>query len=97
MQLPRTAVVVGGNRTPFRASIDGGNGEKISDSVTSGPVSMVPDTPGGAVLIDGRSGPQEGVARLTLDGAASVRACLEPARDGDEVRTQEGTGRADLA
>lgn len=34
---------------------------------------------------------------VTVDGVASVRACIEPARDGDDVRTQEGSGRADLA
>ena len=34
---------------------------------------------------------------VTINGRASVRACLAPARPGDVVRTQEGAGRDDLA
>ncbi|MEU9889797.1 (2Fe-2S)-binding protein [Sphaerisporangium sp. NPDC051011] len=30
---------------------------------------------------------------VTVDGQPSLRACLTPARPGDDVRTQEGTGR----
>jgi len=33
---------------------------------------------------------------VTLNGRASIRACLVPARPGDDVRTQIGTGRDDL-
>lgn len=34
---------------------------------------------------------------VTADGRPGVRACLEPARDGMQVSTQEGTGREHLA
>lgn len=34
---------------------------------------------------------------VTVNGERSVRACLAPARPGDEVRSQEGAGRDDLA
>ncbi|MFE9741377.1 (2Fe-2S)-binding protein [Streptomyces sp. NPDC006477] len=34
---------------------------------------------------------------LTVNGRPNQRACLTPARPGDTVTTQEGTGRADLA
>lgn len=33
---------------------------------------------------------------VEVDGQTSVRACLTPATEGMRVRTQEGTGRADL-
>lgn len=33
---------------------------------------------------------------VTVNGAPSVRACLVPARPGDDVRSQEGAGRAEL-
>ncbi|MFG2297698.1 (2Fe-2S)-binding protein [Streptomyces sp. NPDC048603] len=33
----------------------------------------------------------------TVNGRPNQRACLVPARPGDTVTTQEGTGRADLA
>jgi predicted molibdopterin-dependent oxidoreductase YjgC len=33
---------------------------------------------------------------VTVNGRPSLRACLLPARPGDEVRTQEGAGRDDL-
>ncbi|GGZ60669.1 (2Fe-2S)-binding protein [Streptomyces subrutilus] len=34
---------------------------------------------------------------VTVNGHPNQRACLVPARPGDAVTTQEGTGRADLA
>ncbi|WP_078628350.1 (2Fe-2S)-binding protein [Streptomyces sp. NRRL F-2664] len=34
---------------------------------------------------------------VTVNGLPNQRACLVPARPGDAVTTQEGTGRADLA
>jgi predicted molibdopterin-dependent oxidoreductase YjgC len=34
---------------------------------------------------------------VTVNGVASVRACLDLARAGDVVSTQEGSGRGDLA
>ncbi|MFD3543698.1 (2Fe-2S)-binding protein [Streptomyces sp. NPDC058662] len=34
---------------------------------------------------------------VTVNGTPNQRACLVPARPGDTVTTQEGTGRADLA
>lgn len=34
---------------------------------------------------------------LTVDGVADQRACLVEARDGMDVRTQQGVGRAGLA
>ncbi|MEU7064371.1 (2Fe-2S)-binding protein [Streptomyces sp. NPDC051578] len=34
---------------------------------------------------------------VTVNGRPNQRACLVPARPGDTVTTQEGTGRADLA
>ncbi|WP_412076414.1 (2Fe-2S)-binding protein [Streptomyces xanthophaeus] len=34
---------------------------------------------------------------VTVNGSPNQRACLVPARPGDTVTTQEGTGRADLA
>ncbi len=34
---------------------------------------------------------------VTVNGRPGQRACLVPARPGDTVTTQEGTGRADLA
>ncbi|MET3982611.1 (2Fe-2S)-binding protein [Streptomyces sp. PvR034] len=34
---------------------------------------------------------------VTVNGHPNQRACLVPARPGDTVTTQEGTGRADLA
>ncbi|WP_411107064.1 (2Fe-2S)-binding protein [Streptomyces sp. cmx-4-9] len=34
---------------------------------------------------------------VTVNGVPNQRACLVPARPGDAVTTQEGTGRADLA
>lgn len=34
---------------------------------------------------------------VTADGRADERACVLPAADGLDVRTQEGSGRADLA
>ncbi|WP_330261577.1 (2Fe-2S)-binding protein [Streptomyces sp. NBC_00539] len=34
---------------------------------------------------------------VTVNGRPNQRACLVPARAGDTVTTQEGTGRADLA
>ncbi|MFD9570296.1 (2Fe-2S)-binding protein [Streptomyces sp. NPDC059982] len=34
---------------------------------------------------------------VTVNGRANQRACLVPARPGDAVTTQEGTGHADLA
>lgn len=34
---------------------------------------------------------------VVVNGVASVRACLDLARVGDVVSTQEGTGRGDLA
>ncbi|MFD0265922.1 (2Fe-2S)-binding protein [Streptomyces sp. NPDC127106] len=34
---------------------------------------------------------------VTVNGRPNQRACLVPARPGDVVTTQEGTGRADLA
>ena len=34
---------------------------------------------------------------VTVDGRADERACVVPARDGLQVTTQEGAGRADLA
>lgn len=34
---------------------------------------------------------------VTVNGRPNQRACLVPARPGDAVTTQEGTGRADLA
>ncbi|MEV7443560.1 (2Fe-2S)-binding protein [Streptomyces sp. NPDC091204] len=33
---------------------------------------------------------------VTVNGRPNQRACLVPARPGDTVTTQEGTGRADL-
>ncbi|MEW2586885.1 (2Fe-2S)-binding protein [Streptomyces virginiae] len=33
---------------------------------------------------------------VTVNGLPNQRACLVPARPGDAVTTQEGTGRADL-
>lgn len=33
---------------------------------------------------------------VTVNGVVSVRACLDPARPGDVVTSQEGAGRADL-
>ncbi len=33
---------------------------------------------------------------VVVNDVASVRACLDPARPGDRVVTQEGSGRADL-
>ncbi|MER5311805.1 (2Fe-2S)-binding protein [Streptomyces sp. NPDC002773] len=33
---------------------------------------------------------------ITVNGRPNQRACLTPARPGDTVTTQEGTGRADL-
>ena len=33
----------------------------------------------------------------TVNGQPNQRACLVPARPGDEITTQEGHGRADLA
>ena len=33
---------------------------------------------------------------VVVNGVASVRACLDPARPGDRVETQEGSGRGDL-
>ncbi|MCX4696398.1 (2Fe-2S)-binding protein [Streptomyces sp. NBC_01408] len=33
---------------------------------------------------------------VTVNGTPNQRACLVPARPGDTVTTQEGTGRADL-
>lgn len=32
---------------------------------------------------------------VTVNGRPSVRACLAPARDGDDVRSQVGTGHGD--
>ncbi|MGP3689031.1 (2Fe-2S)-binding protein [Streptomyces sp. IBSNAI002] len=34
---------------------------------------------------------------VTVNGRPNQRACLVPAREGDTVTTQEGTGHADLA
>lgn len=34
---------------------------------------------------------------VTVNGRPNQRACLVPARPGDAVTTQEGTGHADLA
>ncbi|MEU9299694.1 (2Fe-2S)-binding protein [Streptomyces sp. NPDC048269] len=34
---------------------------------------------------------------VTVNGRPNQRACLVPAREGDVVTTQEGTGRAELA
>ncbi|MDX6764987.1 MULTISPECIES: (2Fe-2S)-binding protein [Streptomyces] len=34
---------------------------------------------------------------VTVNGLPNQRACLVPARPGDAVTTQEGTGHADLA
>ncbi|MFJ6050016.1 MULTISPECIES: (2Fe-2S)-binding protein [unclassified Streptomyces] len=34
---------------------------------------------------------------VTVNGRPNQRACLLPARPGDSVTTQEGTGHADLA
>ncbi|MGW0389898.1 (2Fe-2S)-binding protein [Streptomyces sp. NPDC003042] len=34
---------------------------------------------------------------VTVNGRPNQRACLVPARPGDSVTTQEGTGHADLA
>ncbi|MFF5444184.1 (2Fe-2S)-binding protein [Streptomyces sp. NPDC012888] len=34
---------------------------------------------------------------VTVNGSPNQRACLVPARPGDDVTTQEGTGRAELA
>ncbi|MCX5011122.1 MULTISPECIES: (2Fe-2S)-binding protein [unclassified Streptomyces] len=34
---------------------------------------------------------------VTVNGRPNQRACLVPARPGDTVTTQEGTGHADLA
>ncbi|MFD3676823.1 (2Fe-2S)-binding protein [Streptomyces sp. NPDC058613] len=34
---------------------------------------------------------------VTVNGHPNQRACLVPARPGDDVTTQEGTGHADLA
>jgi predicted molibdopterin-dependent oxidoreductase YjgC len=34
---------------------------------------------------------------ITVNGTPSVRACLQPARAGDVVTSQSGTGRHDLA
>ncbi|MGN6246458.1 MAG: (2Fe-2S)-binding protein [Motilibacteraceae bacterium] len=34
---------------------------------------------------------------VTVDGRPGVRACLQPARDGMQVSTQEGSGREHLA
>jgi predicted molibdopterin-dependent oxidoreductase YjgC len=34
---------------------------------------------------------------ITVDGRADQRACVVPCHDGLDVRTQEGSGRADLA
>lgn len=34
---------------------------------------------------------------VVVDGRADERACVVPARAGLDVRTQEGSGRADLA
>ncbi|MFC9293480.1 (2Fe-2S)-binding protein [Streptomyces sp. NPDC057011] len=34
---------------------------------------------------------------VTVNGSPNQRACLIPARPGDTVTTQEGTGHADLA
>lgn len=34
---------------------------------------------------------------VTVNGRPNRRACLVPAREGDTVTTQEGTGHADLA
>lgn len=34
---------------------------------------------------------------VTVDGRADERACVVPAREGLQVTTQEGAGRADLA
>ncbi|MFF7504493.1 (2Fe-2S)-binding protein [Streptomyces lavendulae] len=34
---------------------------------------------------------------VTVNGRPNQRACLVPARPGDAVTTQEGTGRAELA
>jgi predicted molibdopterin-dependent oxidoreductase YjgC len=33
---------------------------------------------------------------VTVNGRASVRACLAPVRPGDVVQTQDGSGRDDL-
>ncbi|MGW2465049.1 (2Fe-2S)-binding protein [Streptomyces sp. NPDC004457] len=32
---------------------------------------------------------------VTVNGRPNQRACLVPVRPGDDIRTQEGTGRAD--
>jgi predicted molibdopterin-dependent oxidoreductase YjgC len=34
---------------------------------------------------------------VTVDGRPGIRACLQPARDGMRVSTQEGSGREHLA
>ncbi len=34
---------------------------------------------------------------VTVNGQPSLRACLQPAADGDVVTTQHGAGRDDLA
>ncbi|MFN0283476.1 MAG: (2Fe-2S)-binding protein [Kineosporiaceae bacterium] len=34
---------------------------------------------------------------VTVDGRADERACVVPARPGLDVRSQQGSGRADLA
>jgi len=34
---------------------------------------------------------------VVVDGRADERACVVPAADGLDVRTQQGSGRADLA
>ncbi|MEU9250320.1 (2Fe-2S)-binding protein [Streptomyces sp. NPDC048270] len=34
---------------------------------------------------------------VTVNGRPNQRACLVPAREGDSVTTQEGTGHAELA
>ena len=69
----------GGNRTPFRVAIAGGNAARMSNLIVSPVASMVPDTNNPGVFFDGEANGFSGVGRFSFANGLGIAATAQDA------------------